>query len=123
VASNFLEHRNLTHSLLGFGLISWGVLALLHAMPTYWGLDANTLWIIFIISYGSHLLADMITVEGVPLLFPYGRMIGIPPKPFHGIRIVTGKWFENLVIFPIVNLALIGLIVSKWAEIKMMIIK
>ena len=123
VANTFLEHRNITHSLLGFGLISWGVNVLMDMMPSYWGLDSNFLWLIFLISYGSHLFADMLTAEGIPLFFPYGRMIGIPPKPFHGMRIVTGKWFENLIIFPAVNLVLIGIIVAKWSEIKSMLIK
>lgn len=122
-AGAFLEHRNITHSLLGFGLISWGVYALFRIMPTYWGLDADILWLIFVLSYGSHLLGDMITAEGIPLLFPFGKMIGIPPKPFEGIRIVSGKWFENLIIFPAVNLVLIALIVAKWSEIKLYLIK
>ena len=123
VASSFLEHRNITHSLLGFSLISWGINVLFHNMPYYWGLNPNILWLVFVMAYGSHLIADMLTEEGIPLLFPYGKMIGIPPKPFEGVRIVSGKWFENLIVFPTVNLVLIVLIVAKWAEIKTMLIK
>jgi membrane-bound metal-dependent hydrolase YbcI (DUF457 family) len=50
------------------------------------------------IGFISHLLADSITEEGVPLLFPISFKFGFPP--IKSWRIVTGKWFENLVIFP-----------------------
>jgi membrane-bound metal-dependent hydrolase YbcI (DUF457 family) len=123
VAGSILQHRNITHSLLGFSFISWLVHLLFNLMPSYWGLNSGVLWIVFVVAYGSHLLADMLTVEGIPLLFPYGGMFGIPPKPFQGVRIVTGKWFENLVIFPAINLILIIMIISKWPEITTMITK
>lgn len=123
VATSFLEHRNISHSLLGFALAGWGMWALLGLFPAYWGIDRQIVWVACLIAYGSHLLADAVTVEGIPLLFPYQKMIGIPPKPFEGIRIVSGKWFENLVIFPAINIVLIIMIISQWATIKLILLK
>lgn len=119
----FLQHRNITHSLLGIVLVGWAAHVLFFAMPSYWGIDNTTIWIAFLIGYGSHLLADSLTVEGIPVLYPFGGMYGIPPKPFEGVRIVTGKWFENLIIFPLVNLILIGIFITKWAIIKTILFK
>ncbi|MBU6389216.1 metal-dependent hydrolase [Patescibacteria group bacterium] len=110
----FLQHRNLSHSLLGLALVAWGSHALLYLIPSYWGVNIPVVWAVFLISYASHLLADMVTVEGIPLLFPYQRMFGIPPYPLQGVRIETGGWFENLVIFPAVNLLFLVLLWMKW---------
>ena len=64
----------------------------------------------FDIGYLAHMFADMFTEEGVPLLFPWDYHFGIPPNPFGKLRIKTGHWFENLVIYPLVNMALIVVI-------------
>jgi len=123
ISDPVLKHRNITHSILGFALIGTGMFFLFKIFPDYWGINKNVLIISSLISYASHILADMFTVEGVPLLFPYTKMIGIPPRPFEGIRMMTGKWFENLVIFPAINLVLIILIIAKWQEIKQILLK
>ena len=122
-ANTFLQHRNITHSILGFGLISYGFYRLLLIAPDYWGINAHFVLIAFMLAYGGHLVADMITVEGIPLLFPYQKMFGFPPKPFDGLRILTGKWFENLIIFPLVNIVLIILVVTYWGAIKSILFK
>lgn len=114
----FIEHRNLSHSFLGTALISLAVYKLLGLMPDYWGVNTNIVFWVFLASYLSHLLADMVTVQGIPLLFPYQQMYGLPPKPFDGLRIVTGKWFENLVVFPVANLALVTIIIGRWSVIR-----
>lgn len=119
----FLKHRNITHSILGFCLISWGASLILAHMPVYWGIQTNPTLIAFMLAYASHLIADSVTVEGIPLFFPLGKMFGIPPKPFEGVRIVTGKWFENLIIFPLVNIILIVLLITKWQAIKLILFK
>jgi inner membrane protein len=119
----FLEHRNLTHSLLGVGIVSWGVYIVLSHVPTYWDLNTHAIFISFLAAYLSHLVADMVTVEGVPLLFPIPRMFGIPPHPFAGIRIITGKWFENLIVFPVANAALLSIVITHSATLKTMLFK
>lgn len=60
-------HRSLTHSLLGAAITTLIVYAL--AGTNYalaWGLG-----------YASHLGVDMLTVQGVPLLWPYCRYYGL----------------------------------------------
>lgn len=123
ITDPFLKHRNITHSILGFVGVSVLVHFFLLLMPTYWGIDPSFALLAFMFGYLSHLLADMITVEGIPLLLPYKKMFGLPPKPFEGVRIETGKWFENLVIFPAINLALIVMLWTDWSKIKQLLLK
>lgn len=119
----FLQHRNLTHSLLGVGLVGWGLRELLIHFPAMWGVSHKEVWIVAMVAYVSHLIADMVTVEGIPLLFPYQKMYGFPPHPFAGLRIETGHWFENLLVFPAINVILIALIYFKWPLIHAILFK
>lgn len=117
------KHRNFSHSILGvifFSLLLW---RLFLVFPSYWGVNTNLVLICFIVAFFSHLIADMLTEEGVPLLFPLKRSFGFPPRPFQGIRIITGKWFENFVIFPLLNLVLFVMIILKWHLIKAILFK
>lgn len=116
-------HRNLTHSVLGFVLIGLLVRFCIFKFPDYWGIDKTVLIISVMISYAFHLLADSFTVEGIPILFPLQRNFGIPPKPFHGIRIMTGKWFENLVLFPSLNIILVVLLITNFDKIQKFLLK
>lgn len=122
VVDPLIKHRNITHSIIGVVLAGVGLYYLLGLCPSYWGVDTRLVLDVMIVSYCSHLLMDMFTVEGIPLFWPSKRMFGIPPKPFDGIRIVTGKWFENLVVFPLVNIVLILLIISFWSIIRQILI-
>jgi inner membrane protein len=117
-ANTFLAHRNFTHSLLAAGLIGWLVYELLTLLPVYWGIDAYLCWLGFMIGFGAHLLADMLTIQGLPLLWPWQRSFGLPPKPLEGVRIVSGGWFEQLVLFPILNLSLILIVWAKWSVLS-----
>lgn len=123
ISDPFLEHRNLTHSFLGIGLVGFGLYFLFRSFPPYWGIDTGTVFIASIISYLSHLFADLWTNEGIPLLFPYKRFFGLPPKPFDGFRVATGKWFENLVIFPLITLFLIVFVLANFSSIKVILFK
>jgi len=123
ISDPLLSHRNITHSLLGFCLVGIGIYFLTKSFPAYWGINTQVTFICFIISYAMHLVSDMFTDEGIPLLYPWHRRFGIPPKPLHGLRIKTGKWFENLVIFPIINIVTLVLIISSWDKIKQMLFK
>jgi membrane-bound metal-dependent hydrolase YbcI (DUF457 family) len=117
----FLQHRNLTHSLLGCLLVYLGLTKLGHIAPEEWGLNIALIKIVGMAAYISHLVADMVTVEGIPLLFPIQHMFGIPPRPFQGIRIQTGHWFENLIVFPAVNLLFIALVIGHWSQIHILL--
>ncbi len=106
-------HRHLSHSILGFGIFIalFGLLIkLLPQYPMLSNLHSADLMLAFSAGYLSHIFADLFTEAGVPLLFPMGYHFGIPPDPFKRVRIKTGRWFENLVIYPAVNIALIVII-------------
>lgn len=123
ISDPFLEHRNLTHSLLGVGLVGVGLFYLFRIFPHYWGIEPQTVFIASIIAYLSHLLADMFTNEGIPLFFPYKRFFGLPPKPFDGFRVATGKWFENLVIFPTITVFFIIFVLANYSSIRAILLK
>ena len=94
----FYKHRSFTHSLIGVYLIykffSWLLPKFLN--PAF--LDPVIVLSALMIGYISHLIADSLTEEGIPLFWPLRINFGFPP--FKSWRIKTGKWFENFVIYP-----------------------
>lgn len=94
----FYKHRTITHSLLGLFLVYNFFLFLLPKLFNQNFIDTNLILTSLMIGFFSHLMADSLTEEGIPLLFPLGLTFGIPP--IKKIRIKTGKWFETLIIFP-----------------------
>jgi membrane-bound metal-dependent hydrolase YbcI (DUF457 family) len=101
-------HRFLTHSLLGTALIGWLAWLLLNFLhPIMGAVNIEVVWWSFMIGMLSHLLFDLFTKEGVPLLLPLPIKFGFPP--IRALRITTGKFVENFLIFPgllVANLAL-----------------
>lgn len=92
-------HRFLTHSIAGAALIGFGVHWLLvFFSPVMGQIDTGYVWWAYMIGLASHLVMDMFTKEGVPLLIPIPVKIGFPP--LRRLRITTDKWVENLLIFP-----------------------
>ena len=118
VVNPFLQHRNLTHSLLGAAVVGVLLRALLHNFPLYWGVEGHWVLVAGLAAYFSHILADMVTVEGVPLFFPHQHMYGIPPHPFQGLRMVTGGWFEDFIVFPAANALLIWVFWVQWPAVQ-----
>jgi len=104
----FYKHRTLTHSIVGvyaiYRLLEWVLLKLLN--PVF--LDPQIVLASIMIGYISHIIADSLTEEGVPLLFPININFGFPP--IKKVRIKTGKWFENLVVYPAIWVYLIWFI-------------
>lgn len=104
----FYKHRTLSHSLLGAFLISkvleWGLPKLLN--PAF--INPDIIFISMMIGYISHLVADSMTKEGLPLFFPFPFEIGFPP--IKALRITTGKWFEKYIVLPSVGVYLIWFI-------------
>lgn len=100
----FISHRTLSHSILGLYLIykvlGWVLPKLLN--PLY--VDARIVFASVMIGYISHLIADSLTKEGLPLLFPFKFKFGFPP--LSALRITTGSWIENFVVLPGVALLL-----------------
>lgn len=99
VTTRFLGgHRHISHSIIGVVLI--GLLAdmLLGRLASIILIDMMIVWWSFMIGVVSHIATDMLTKEGVPLLWPLKWRIGIPPVRF--FRIKAGGWIENVVLFP-----------------------
>lgn len=94
-------HRNLSHSILGYFLFSWLVYWVVTTAFRDGLFDVSVFMLSFKLGFVAHLAADAVTVQGIPLFWPLGGNMGFPPRPFEGIRIVTGKWFENFVVFPV----------------------
>lgn len=107
----FYKHRTLTHSILG-GFLIYKILELVlfkFLNPNF--IDPQIILVSIMIGYASHLLADSFTEEGLPLLFPININFGFPP--IRSLRVKTGRWFENFVIYPAVWVYLIWFINSK----------
>jgi inner membrane protein len=94
----FLAHRTISHSILGtviaYKIMEW----LLPIILNQEIINVQIIFIAIMIGYISHLIADSLTEEGIPLFFPLKFKIGFPPIP--SWRIKTGKWFEKFVVFP-----------------------
>lgn len=93
-----LEHRTISHSILGI-YIFFKILEIIIPKlfnPSY--VDANLVIASLMIGMVSHLFADSLTKEGVPLFFPFKIKVGIPP--IKALRITTGKFAETFLVFP-----------------------
>ena len=104
----FYKHRTLTHSLIGVFAIYKLLEFVLPLVLNSGFLNTKIVLASIMIGYLSHLLADSLTEEGLPLLFPLNISFGLPP--IRKVRIKTGKWFENFVVYPVVWIYLIWFI-------------
>lgn len=80
-------HRNLTHTLAACGVLSITAIVLSLLVVHY-----AAPGIAFGVAYLSHLIADALTVQGVPLAWPVShKNINLLPRP---LRVRTGSWAE-----------------------------
>lgn len=104
----FYKHRTVSHSLLGLFLfykfLEWLLPRVLN--PNF--INPQIILISVMIGYISHLASDLITKEGLPLLFPLRMNFGIPP--ISSLRVTTGSWVEKFVVLPSVTAYLIWFI-------------
>jgi inner membrane protein len=93
-----LEHRTISHSILGVYLFYKLIVFLIPRLlnPAY--VNSQLVVASLMIGIISHLIADSVTKEGVPLFFPFKIKIGIPP--IKALRITTGKFVESVIVFP-----------------------
>ncbi|MBI5671286.1 MAG: metal-dependent hydrolase [Chloroflexi bacterium] len=92
VAFFWLRHRGLTHTLLA--------LVLLGAASAYF--MPGSLAMATSVGYVSHLIADMMTRAGLPILWPLSaKSIHLPP----GLR--TGGWLESVVFLLALGVAVV----------------
>lgn len=101
----FYKHRTITHSLLGFFLTYEFFKWILPKVFNSNFIDPGIIFACIMIGFVSHLVADSFTEEGIPLFFPLKITFGIPP--IKKVRIKTGHWFENFVVFPAIWIYLI----------------
>lgn len=92
------KHRMLSHSLLGMGIFALLLHYLLLGMGSFLLVDMDIIWWSVMIGFASHLLADAMTKQGIPLLFPFSWEFGIPPIEF--FRMKTGGFTEKYIVFP-----------------------
>jgi len=112
----FGSHRTLSHSFLGIFLIYSIGLWLLPKLfnPTF--INPTMVFWALMIGYISHLFLDMLTEDGIPLLFPIKWKFGFPP--IKSLRIKSGKWFEKFIIFPLILVYIVWFLVTKWPILK-----
>lgn len=96
-------HRFLSHSVIGVILSGFILSAILKLMEQVLIVDMDIVWWAFMIGFISHLVMDLFTHDGVPLLFPIPFRFGIPPLSF--LRIKTGGLIEKSFVFPILIFA------------------
>jgi len=105
----FWGHRSLSHSILGTFLVYFGLKWLLPKLFNNDFIDIDIILISAMIGFVSHLCLDFLTQEGLPLFFPLKWKFGFPP--FKKLRIRTGRFVENWIVFPILLVISVGLIV------------
>lgn len=82
IGVSFAPHRGLTHSLLALGTVVW---------------VTSQVFPLFVLavgaSYLSHLLADAVTSQGVPLFWPWKKRLSLSNV---GVRIRTGRTADQM---------------------------
>jgi len=101
-------HRTLFHSILGLALGS-GIAIGFEQLARYLLISrgyvpsadsiVRTHMILIAVLFGSimHILADALTIEGVPLFWPVHKYIGFPPV--RNWRFRTGSWPEYVIVY------------------------
>jgi inner membrane protein len=82
LSDRLLGHRGMLHS-----LFMWLLLSLIAGIY----FRGSMMWIAFGVGYASHLLADMLTTAGIPLLWPWRRRWHLLPS---FVAIKTGSAAE-----------------------------
>jgi inner membrane protein len=104
----FYKHRTISHSILGMVIFYMVLEFVLSKILNPEFIDPKIILYSVMIGIVSHLLADSLTEEGVPLLYPIKFNFGFPP--IKKMRIKTGKWFEKFVVYPAIWIYLVWFI-------------
>lgn len=111
----FLGHRTLSHSLLGLFLVWKACFWLIPRLFNSTFLNPVIIIYSLLIGYISHLIADALTEEGIPLLFPLKLKFGFPP--LRALRLKTGHWVEKFIVFPTVVIYTLWLAATHWLQL------
>ncbi|MFH0943552.1 MAG: metal-dependent hydrolase [Candidatus Beckwithbacteria bacterium] len=93
-----LQHRTISHSLFGVWIMFQLLYFILPKILNPESVNIHLVVISIMVGFISHLVADMLTKDGIPLFFPLPFKIGLPPVEW--LRISTGKFMEKFVVFP-----------------------
>jgi inner membrane protein len=108
----FMKHRGISHSFVGIFLADKFSYWLITNLFNENFVDVRLVYWSLMTGFISHIVADSLTEEGVPLLYPLKMNFGLPP--IRSWRIKTGGWFENLVVVPVTGLSTIYLLSLYW---------
>ncbi len=89
--NRFFGHRSFLHSLLALVLVT-----VLLGLPLWWIFGRPAVIVAVFVGYGSHLLADMMTLGGVQLFWP-SRLIAVLPGRDE-YRVVSGGNSERVFV-------------------------
>ena len=95
-------HRYISHSIIGIFLFGYVLSISLGHLGNILLVDMEVVWWSFMIGFISHLIMDIFTRDGLPLLFPIPFKFGIPPIRF--LRIRTSGVVEKSFVFPMLLL-------------------
>lgn len=110
-------HRHFTHSLLGIVTIGTATHYLLtHLITPAYIPAALIIWKAFMIGYVSHSLADTLTDQGVPWLWPLPWNIKIPPGS-RMLRVTTGSLVERFFFRAALIIAVVLLLTRHYAAL------
>jgi inner membrane protein len=115
----FGKHRSISHSLLGTVIIGFISHWLIYKIPGANNFNLDVLWYSYFISFLSHLAADAVTIEGIPLLWPIPFKFGIPPVKF--LRMKTGGWFEIFIVRTLLAIFILYLTYRYWNELRVIL--
>lgn len=107
-------HRHFTHGIIGilaiYFFLQWIILQFIqeHIHPQMF-----TLLYAFMIGYVSHPIADTLTDQGVPWLWPFPWNIKLPPGP-EELRVTTGSFVEMVLLRGGLLVAFFFLLSSHW---------
>lgn len=91
-------HRHISHSILGVILFGFGAKYVLGLASHVVLVNMDIVWWSFMIGYISHIGMDVLTKEGLPLLFPLPIKFAFPPLAI--LRVKTGGIIEKYGVFP-----------------------
>ncbi|KKQ75671.1 MAG: Membrane protein containing DUF457, transmembrane [Candidatus Woesebacteria bacterium GW2011_GWB1_38_5b] len=112
----FLGHRTISHSLLGFYLFFKFFEFVLPKFLNTTVINTNLVFASIMIGIASHLIADALTKDGIPLFFPLSIKVGIPP--IKAFRVKTDTWVEHFLVLPAVVGYLIWIINANQEVLK-----
>lgn len=108
-------HRFISHSIIGIFLFGFVLQILLDMLGKVLLVDMDVVWWAFMIGFISHLVMDLFTRDGLPLLFPIPIRFGIPPLRF--LRMKTGGLVEKSFVFPMLLIINVYLVYTHYQKI------